>query len=77
MIFFPASIQPSRLKMGLPPAQCVVVEDAVAGVRAGKGAGCAVVALTGTARREQLFEADLIVDSLRELTPETFKKLVF
>lgn len=64
-------------KIGLAPAQCVVVEDAVAGVRAGKGAGCAVVALTGTARREQLFEADIIVDSLRELTPETFKKLVF
>ncbi|MBW2208238.1 MAG: HAD family phosphatase [Deltaproteobacteria bacterium] len=66
----------TALKIGLPPAKCVVVEDAVAGVRAGKGAGCAVIALTGTARSEQLFEADLIVDSLRELTPETFKKLV-
>lgn len=63
-------------KMGLPPKKCVVVEDAVAGVKAGKGAGCAVIALTGTAGREQLSEADCIVDSLRELTPDAFKTLL-
>lgn len=66
----------TAVKMGLAPAKCVVVEDAVAGVRAGKGAGCPVIALTGTARREQLSEADLIVDSLRELTPGSFKALL-
>jgi len=63
-------------KMGLPPEKCVVVEDAVAGVMAGKGAGCRVVALTGTAGRKALSEADVIVDSLRELTPDTFKNLL-
>ena len=63
-------------KMDLPPRKCVVVEDAVAGVRAGKGAGCAVIALTGTAEREQLSEADIVVDSLRDLIPDTFKNLL-
>jgi beta-phosphoglucomutase len=72
----PEVFKKTALKMGLPPAKCVVVEDAVAGVRAGKGAGCAVIALTGTARREQLSEADVVVDSLRELTPDTFKELL-
>jgi beta-phosphoglucomutase len=63
-------------KLGLPPARCVVVEDAPAGVMAGKAAGCPVIALTGTAPRESLARADLVVDSLRELTPDIFKGLI-
>ncbi len=63
-------------KLGLLPERCVVVEDAPAGVTAGKAAGCAVIALTGTATREHLAGADLVVDSLRELTPEIFKNLI-
>jgi beta-phosphoglucomutase len=66
----------SARKLGLPPEQCVVVEDAPAGVAAGKSAGCAVIALTGTASREELAGADLVVDSLRELTPEACKNLI-
>ena len=66
----------SAKKIGLPSERCVVVEDAPAGVKAGKAAGCAVIALTGTAPREQLKEADLVVDSLRELTPNIFKNLI-
>src|SRR5580692_1710071 len=34
--------------LGLPPAECIVVEDAAAGVRAGKAAGCRVIALRTT-----------------------------
>ena len=45
-------------------------------VRAGKAAGCAVVAVTGTTSRAFLEQADLVVDSLRELTPEIFKDLI-
>jgi beta-phosphoglucomutase len=63
-------------KIGLPPERCVVVEDAPAGVTAGKAAGCAVIALTGTATRDRLPGADLVVDSLRELTPKIFKGII-
>lgn len=63
-------------KLGLLPERCVVVEDAPAGVTAGKAAGCAVIALTGTATRDRLAGADLVVDSLRELIPEIFKDLL-
>ena len=62
-------------KIGLPAGRCAVIEDAPAGVKAGKAAGCAVVAITGTAARQDLSEADLIVDSLRELTPDNLKSL--
>lgn len=62
-------------KLGLPPSRCVVIEDAPAGVAAAKSAGCAAVALTGTAPRSNLAQADLIVDSLRELTPPMIRRL--
>jgi sugar-phosphatase len=34
--------------LGLPPAECIVVEDAAAGVRAGKAASCREIALRTT-----------------------------
>jgi beta-phosphoglucomutase-like phosphatase (HAD superfamily) len=63
-------------KLGLLPKRCVVVEDAPAGVKAGKAAGCAVIALTGTETSDHLKEADLVVDSLRDLNPDIFKNLI-
>lgn len=63
-------------KIGLEPAACAVVEDAPVGVQAGKAAGCAVIAITGTASRQHLAGADLIVDSLRQLTPAVFQDLI-
>jgi beta-phosphoglucomutase len=63
-------------KLGLPPSLCAVIEGAPAGVAAAKAAGCSAIALTGTAPRSKLAQADLIVDSLRELTPEIIGRLV-
>ena len=63
-------------KIGLAPAACVVVEDAPAGVKAGKAAGCAVIAITGTVSRRHLEGADLVVESLRDLTPAIFLDLI-
>lgn len=62
-------------RLGAKPEQCVVVEDAPAGIEAANRAGMASVALTGTATREELAHAKLIVDSLRELTPEALRIL--
>jgi beta-phosphoglucomutase len=63
-------------KIGLPPSMCAVIEDAPAGVAAAKAAACASIALTGTATRLELAQADLIVDSLRELNPERIRGLL-
>lgn len=46
----------------------VVVEDSVQGVRAGKAAGLRVAAVTHSYPRAKLGEADVVVDSLIELT---------
>ncbi len=54
--------------LSLPPGQCVVVEDAVNGVRAAKAAGMRCVALAQTFSAELLGEADLVRGSLADLT---------
>lgn len=41
-------------KLGLKPEECLVFEDAIAGVMAAKAAGMKVIALTSTHTREQL-----------------------
>ena len=51
-------------KLGVQPQECVVVEDAVAGVAAAKKAGMKCVAVTNTHHEVSLREADLIVDTL-------------
>ncbi len=63
-------------RLGVPPDRCAVVEDAPAGVEAANRAEMASIALTGTATREQLSHARLVVDSLRELSPEVIAKLI-
>ncbi len=53
--------------VGLPPEQCVVVEDAPNGVQAAKAAGMRCVAVTQTFSADRLAAADLIRGSLTEV----------
>ncbi len=46
------------------PADCLVVEDAPAGIRAAHGAGMRVIALPSTYPVDELKEADAIVTGL-------------
>jgi beta-phosphoglucomutase len=54
--------------ISMPPAQCIVFEDAHVGIEAARAAGMAVVALSTTHPAESLRDADLIVASLAELS---------
>ena len=65
-------------KLGLEPHECVVFEDAEAGIESAKRAGIKVVALATTFDREFLShtEADVIVDDFRDVTVEMLRKLV-
>jgi beta-phosphoglucomutase len=71
----PQVFQIAGQRLGATAEQCVVVEDAPAGIEAANRAGMASVALTGTASRAELAHAKLAVDSLRELTPQVLRNL--
>jgi len=49
--------------LGVDPARCLVVEDAPAGLQAGRAAGCATLAVTTTHPAHEL-EADAVVEHL-------------
>jgi beta-phosphoglucomutase len=57
-------------RLGLPPAVCLVVEDAVAGVAAAKAAGARCLALTTSFPAERLTAADWIIADLAHAPPD-------
>jgi sugar-phosphatase len=54
--------------LGKTPGQCIVIEDAPAGVEAARNAGMRVIAVIGTYPLEMLTPADAIVKRLKDLT---------
>ena len=54
-------------RLGVEPGDCLVIEDAPAGVEAGKAAGMVVVALAGSHPSDKLGHADRVISSLNEL----------
>jgi beta-phosphoglucomutase len=56
--------------IGLDPRQCLVVEDAVSGIKSGKTAGCRCLAVTTSFEASALFEADWICGSLLNVPEE-------
>ena len=53
-------------RLGVDPADCLVVEDAPMGLQAARSAGCATLAVTTTTPAEEL-DADLVVADLSQV----------
>jgi beta-phosphoglucomutase len=70
---FPGIYIKAAERLGLKPEECLVVEDAVSGVRSGKTAGCRCLAVTTSFRAEALHEADWIYGSLLEVPDEVLE----
>ncbi|HNY14664.1 MAG TPA: HAD-IA family hydrolase [Bacteroidales bacterium] len=58
-------------KIGLNPDECLVIEDAVSGIKAAKAAGCKCLALTTSFDASQLEEADWICENLESVPEES------
>ncbi len=63
-------------KIGIPIEKCIVIEDSVNGIRAGKASGAKVIGITTTFPAEVIKEADMIVNSYDELSPEILIELI-
>lgn len=56
--------------LGLPPQDCLVVEDAQAGVQSGLAAGCHVAAVNVPPETPELLEVDFVFSTLASLRVE-------
>lgn len=57
-------------KLGVDPKECIVVEDAHNGIEAAHASGMKVITITTTHPKNELLNADKIIDSFDELTLE-------
>lgn len=62
-------------KLKTKAKDCVVIEDAPNGIKAAKAGGMKCVAITTTHAREELKDADLIIDDFSEINLDKLKKL--
>ncbi len=89
--FFKASVSGEEVERGKPDPQsfllaaeklktephgCVVIEDAVGGIEAARAAGMHSIAVAASHTREELEIADLVVDSLAEVSAPDIEKLI-
>jgi beta-phosphoglucomutase len=72
----PQVFQLAGQRLGVPPERCAVIEDAAPGVEAANRAGMTSIAVLGTTTREKLAHAKLVVESLRELSPQRIVELI-
>lgn len=64
-------------RLGVNARDCIVFEDSLAGIRAGKAAGMRVIALETTLSREELAgKADMIIPNFVGITPESIIEML-
>jgi HAD superfamily hydrolase (TIGR01509 family) len=63
-------------RMGIAPANCVVIEDAPNGVQAAKAAGAKCIAVTNSTTAANLQQADLVCDSLEQIKLDMIQELI-
>ncbi|TFD70582.1 HAD-IA family hydrolase [Cryobacterium sp. Hb1] len=66
---FPEPFLEGAARLGVDPRRCLVIEDAPAGLQAGRAAGCTTIGVAGTYPAAEL-EADLVVPGLDHLRIE-------
>jgi beta-phosphoglucomutase len=54
--------------LGYKPEDCIVIEDSLSGIEAGKRAGAKVIAITTTHAQAELSHADLIISDFADLS---------
>lgn len=54
-------------RLHVHPSDCIVMEDAPAGIQAGKAAGMKVIGIASSHSREELGQADIVVQQLTDI----------
>ena len=67
---FPDIYLEAARRLNVSPVHCLVVEDALSGEKAGKDAGCRVLAVTGSFRADEFVLADWKVNGLLDVNDD-------
>lgn len=62
--------------LGLPPSKIVALEDSPAGVQAAKAAGIKCIAVLHTSTRQDLTDADIIVEAIGDINKSLILKIL-
>jgi beta-phosphoglucomutase len=60
----------------LPAEKCIVIEDSISGVQAGKAAGCKVIGVTTTHSSDELGDIDYAIKDFEGLSMEVLEKVI-
>jgi HAD superfamily hydrolase (TIGR01509 family) len=71
----PAVFLLAARRLGVPPDHCMIIEDSIPGIEAARRAGMHCIAVTTTNPPEALTQADIVVDTLEQLTAEQVEAL--
>ncbi|MBL7844872.1 MAG: HAD family phosphatase [Cyclobacteriaceae bacterium] len=66
----------SAQAFNLPNEQCIVIEDSLSGIQAGKAAGSKVIGITTTHTPEEMSDTDLVIDNFTTLTIDQLESLI-
>jgi HAD superfamily hydrolase (TIGR01509 family) len=64
-------------RLGFDPSNCIVFEDSLSGVKAGKASGAKMVGITTTHSKSELRETDFVIDNFEDLDPLELIQIVF
>lgn len=67
----PAPYLAGAALLGVPPEECVVFEDAESGTKAGRAAGCTVIATTFSHQAESLSDAHYLIEDVTGVQART------
>lgn len=74
---FPDPYERGAEILNIPPAECVVIENAPLGIKAAKAAGSYCIAISSTLSKDDLYEADVVVEAIGDIiTIEAIKDIV-
>jgi HAD superfamily hydrolase (TIGR01509 family) len=71
----PAVFLLAASRLGVPPHNCVVIEDSIPGIEAARRAGMHCIAVTTTNPPEALSQADIVVETMDQLTVKQVESL--
>lgn len=72
----PQTFRVTCSRLGLEPAECVVIEDATVGVQSAKAAGCKCIAIPNrNVSTQDYSQTDLVIDSLEKINKNVILRL--